>query len=465
IPAMEHDWDEGVVTTEPTCEEVGTKTYTCHRCEATQTEEIPSTGHNFEWVVDKEATYEEAGVQHEECTVCHAKRNENTEIPVIVCEHKDVTVYEEVAADCTTAGHKAYTKCNDCGKVIDGADEEIPAMEHDWDEGVVTTEPTETEKGIKTYTCNRCKETKTEEIPVLALGTLVITADKTKVKPGDTIQYTVTMGPIKNLDGVEFQMAIPEGLTYDLNSGAILDNPKEVFNNTNVQAAFYEEEIRVIIGSIGGYTSKEDIILFTFSCTVDDDYTGTAVMDFVYDEDFIFDNTAQQEIKMTVTTASVVISNDETPELFTVSGTVTSYYTESAPDAPVNITIYDEEGHVVGTVYEVLADATTYTINLNAGTYKMQVSKENHVTRTYEIVVTDHDIELNVKICPIGDMNLDGKVDVRDYNMLFRCASGESEIPDDPYAKACADVNDDGALDVRDYNAIFYHVAGTKSLW
>ena len=37
-------------------------------------------------------------------------------------------------------------------------------LEHTWDEGQVTAKPTCTQKGIRTYTCNVCKATKTEEI-------------------------------------------------------------------------------------------------------------------------------------------------------------------------------------------------------------------------------------------------------------------------------------------------------------
>lgn len=44
---------------------------------------------------------------------------------------------------------------------------EIHINGHVWDEGVVTKEPTETEDGIRTYTCSACKETKTEVIPKL----------------------------------------------------------------------------------------------------------------------------------------------------------------------------------------------------------------------------------------------------------------------------------------------------------
>lgn len=38
---------------------------------------------------------------------------------------------------------------------------------HDWDEGVITKEATEEEKGTKTYTCSKCEETKVEDIDKL----------------------------------------------------------------------------------------------------------------------------------------------------------------------------------------------------------------------------------------------------------------------------------------------------------
>ena len=39
--------------------------------------------------------------------------------------------------------------------------------EHDWDEGVVTKEPTTKEEGVKTFTCKKCGETRTEVIEKL----------------------------------------------------------------------------------------------------------------------------------------------------------------------------------------------------------------------------------------------------------------------------------------------------------
>lgn len=57
-------WDDGVVTTEPTCTEEGVKTYTCSNGE-TRTETIPALGHDMgewvwgEWTTTKEMTYQQ----------------------------------------------------------------------------------------------------------------------------------------------------------------------------------------------------------------------------------------------------------------------------------------------------------------------------------------------------------------------------------------------------------------------
>ena len=73
-------------------------------------------------------------------------------------------------------GVMTYT-CVICGAI---KTEVIPATGphiHDWDDGVVTTEPTETTPGIRTYTCKSFGKTKTELIP--ATGPVVCPGDAT----------------------------------------------------------------------------------------------------------------------------------------------------------------------------------------------------------------------------------------------------------------------------------------------
>ena len=159
IPPAGHQWDEGKVTTEPTCEGTGVKTFTCSNCQEKRYEDIPATGHQWdEGKVTTEPKCEEAGVKTYTCSVCDETKTE----AIDATGHTPVEV-PEVPATCTEPGKKAGTKCSVCDTILSGV-EEIPAKGHQWDEGVVTKEPTCAAEGEKLFTCTVCKETKTEKI-------------------------------------------------------------------------------------------------------------------------------------------------------------------------------------------------------------------------------------------------------------------------------------------------------------
>ena len=78
LPKLDHNWGDGVVTTEPKCEEKGVKTFTCTVCKTTKTEDIPATGHNWgDGVVTTEPKCEEKGVKTFTCTVCKTTKTED----------------------------------------------------------------------------------------------------------------------------------------------------------------------------------------------------------------------------------------------------------------------------------------------------------------------------------------------------------------------------------------------------
>lgn len=52
-------------------------------------------------------------------------------------------------------------------------------IDNKWNEGIITKAPTETENGIKTYTCTVCNTTKTEQIKA---------AGKKNIKPNNTMK-------------------------------------------------------------------------------------------------------------------------------------------------------------------------------------------------------------------------------------------------------------------------------------
>ena len=79
------------------------------------------------------------------------------------------TVYSDaVAATCTTDGVTEGSHCSVCGEVIEG-EEVIPALGHEWNDGEVTTAPTDSTEGVMTYTCLRegCGATRTETIGMI----------------------------------------------------------------------------------------------------------------------------------------------------------------------------------------------------------------------------------------------------------------------------------------------------------
>ena len=99
--------------------------------------------------------------------------------------YKDVVT----APTCTAKGYTTHTCA--CGDSY--VDTYVDALGHAWDNGKVTKEPTETETGVKTFTCTRCGETKTEVIP--ATGSVDVTemfTDVTKNWAYPGIQYCVT---------------------------------------------------------------------------------------------------------------------------------------------------------------------------------------------------------------------------------------------------------------------------------
>ncbi len=166
LPATgEHLWDDGTVTTKPTCETAGVKTYNCIMCnDATKTEPIAAAGHTWDaGVVTTAPTCTTAGVKTFTCTVCDATTTET--IPAL--DHDfSVEVTPEVPATCGEDGTTAVMQCSRCTEQQGG--DPIPATgEHTWDAGVETTAPTCTTAGVKTFTCTVCGETKTEEIPAL----------------------------------------------------------------------------------------------------------------------------------------------------------------------------------------------------------------------------------------------------------------------------------------------------------
>lgn len=163
IEKLAHTWDEGNVTKEADCIEAGVVTYTCRKCGATKTEDIPMTEHTWdEGEVTTAPTCTKPGVRTYTCSVCKATRTE----AIKATGHLHTEIRNKKDASCTENGYTGDTYCKDCEELLKKG-ETVDALGHQWKE-TKRVEPSYTEDGQIIYTCNRCGEQKAETLEKLA---------------------------------------------------------------------------------------------------------------------------------------------------------------------------------------------------------------------------------------------------------------------------------------------------------
>ena len=105
-----HDWDNGQVTTQPTCTNAGEKTFTCNECGRKKTEQIDATGHSWkqEWNSDETHHWHECanGCDAKDAYAEHADADKNH-----VCD-----TCGKMLSEC--ADDNKDHKCDYCGKVL-----------------------------------------------------------------------------------------------------------------------------------------------------------------------------------------------------------------------------------------------------------------------------------------------------------------------------------------------------------
>ena len=119
-------------------------------------------------------------------------------------------------ASCETAGsYDEVIYCTECSEEISRTPKTIDALNHDWDDGVVTTAPTPTAEGVMTYTCkNDSSHTKTEPIPALTGTAITVSTAAETVGTGTKdVSLTLTLSGNTGLAGAYMQLTYGEGLT------------------------------------------------------------------------------------------------------------------------------------------------------------------------------------------------------------------------------------------------------------
>ena len=157
----------------------------------------------------------------------------------------------------------------------------------------------------------------------------------------------------------------------------------------------------------------------------------------------------------------VLLYKDTELPTFNLSGAITSYNSETDDIA---IQLYKANEIEIFEEKSVKGNNTNYSFeNVPAGEYIVRVSKNNHVTREYNITLDNSDIILDTKICLIGDINEDGKVNGKDWNRLYEHINETNEITD--YELLCADVNKDEKVNGKDWNRLYEHITEVNPLF
>lgn len=121
-------------------------------------EVIPAGDHDYQLSeeLSTAATCVAKGENVYVCSVCGDTMTEATEIDPN--NHANVVTDPEVPATCTTAGKTEGSHCEACSAVI-VAQEEIPALGHDFSVQVGESDATCITPGTTTWKCSRCEET------------------------------------------------------------------------------------------------------------------------------------------------------------------------------------------------------------------------------------------------------------------------------------------------------------------
>ena len=166
-----HVWDNGKVTVPSTCLTEGERIYTCDECGATKNEPIQANGHSWDQAWQHNATH-----HWHEClnANCDVKNNDSAKDGYGAHSGGKATCTQK--ANCTVCGveygnalghdftvrqydnDNHWMKCSRCDEIENKSS-------HTWDSGTVTTAPTCTKAGKKTYSCTKCDATKIEPIP------------------------------------------------------------------------------------------------------------------------------------------------------------------------------------------------------------------------------------------------------------------------------------------------------------
>ena len=296
--------------------------------------------------------------------------------------------------------------------------------------------------------------------PVETGGT--ITVSSVSARAGQTVTVKLDLSANKGISNMRLQMSYPEGFTLEsIRNGAALSTldftpPGDLTANP----------VNFVWDGIAADSSEGCILELTFRAA-DTVAAGDYSISLSYQKNDVLDGELK-EIDLALQDGTVSVS---TVTYGSLTGAVTSFGDESDEVTleliPLGGTeaIYTTKatGATAATASGTKITSTYAFTNVEAGRYTLRVIKKNHVTREYEVEILADGAVQDVMICLLGDVNMDGKVNTKDYTRLLKHVNRTSLL--DGYALQCANVNGDTKVNTKDYTRLLKHINRTAPLW
>ena len=158
------------------------------------------------------------------------------------------------------------------------------------------------------------------------------------------------------------------------------------------------------------------------------------------------------------------INGASAPDEISVNGSITSYGDSSS----INIELRKINGTSAAYSTTVTGNNITYSIpNVESGTYELIVTKAGHVTYHDTFIAYGEDVVRDIELKLYADTNLDGEIDVEDYQALVNAV-----LQDDHEQIGTAEYDDlihydlvmDGYLNVLDVSIMERIINGHKTI-
>ncbi len=409
VPATGHDYK--AVVTAPTCTEKGFTTYTCSVCNDTYvTDEVLPLGHTPAVAVKENiipATADDDGSYDSVvyCSLCDVELSRET-IIVEAYGHQPAEAVTEnrIEATCTQDGsYEIVVYCTCCEEKSELSREKvvIPALGHTNGEETIENE-------VK---------------PDCTNGGSFDTVIYCTVCDEELSRITTVVDALGHTEIID-EAVLPDCINTGLTEGKHCSVCGEILiaqETVPAKGHDYEGVVTPPTYTEQGYT--------TYTCTVCGD---------MYIDDFV-----------------------DKLNGFAVGGTVTSFGNENDV-VTITLTLKGETVPVYTTM--VTGNSVEYTFSeLVSGEYIMTVSKVNHVTREYDVTVSESNVDADVKIHLYGDITGDGRLNTIDVAKANAHAKGLTMLLG--YDFACADVNNDGRVNTIDVAKMNAHAKGVTTLW